>query len=97
MVITSIDPEYFPWMLIEQSDFVKWFTTDFGGEGLDEKQEEEDFQNDKLSDWQEATSLALELSGMGIRKDLDKVFNDMEWWENMRFKNFGDGLMVKFN
>jgi hypothetical protein len=51
MVITSIDPEYFPWMLIEQSDFVKWFTTDFGGEGLDEKQEEEDFQNDKLSDW----------------------------------------------
>lgn len=51
MVITSIDPEYFPWMLIEQSDFVKWFTTDFSGEGLDEKQEEEDFQNDKLADW----------------------------------------------
>ena len=32
IVITSIDLEYFTHMLIEQSEFMRWFTTDFSGD-----------------------------------------------------------------
>lgn len=95
IVITSLDPEYFPWMLIEQSDWLKWFTTDFSGEGETEKQEEEDFMNDKLSDWVEATTLGIELVGIPP-KDYEKI-QDMEWWENQRFKNAGELLLNEFN
>lgn len=37
IAITSINPEFFTHMLIQQSDFMKWFTTDFSGEGDTEK------------------------------------------------------------
>ena len=43
IAVTSINPEFFTHMLVVQSDFMKWFTTDFSGEGDTEKQEEEDF------------------------------------------------------
>ena len=93
--ITSLDPEYFPWMLIEQSDFLNWFTTDFSGSGETEKQEKKDFRADKLSDWVEATALAIEL--VSINPKEHSQIQDMEWWENQRFKNVGEMLLNEFN
>jgi hypothetical protein len=51
--------------------------------------------NDKMSDWTEACSLAIELVSINP-KDHDKI-QDMEWWENQRFKNVGELLLNEFN
>ena len=93
IAITSIDPNFFTHMLIQQSDFMKWFTTDFSGEGETEKQEEEDFFEDKLNDWDCITTLAVEMQAV---RDISEI-QDLDWWEKHRFTFFGEQLRDAFN
>ena len=57
IVYTSIDHDHLPDLIIEQTEFLKWFTTDL----TNKDESDEAFKREKITDWVGTTTLAMEL------------------------------------
>jgi hypothetical protein len=57
IVYTSIDHDFLPDLIIEQTEFLKWFTTDLTNKDASD----EAFKKEKITDWVGTTTLAMEL------------------------------------
>ena len=78
IIYTSFDLDFFTNMLISQSSFTEWFTTNYEGDNTTEK----DLLKEVLEQWESVVSLAtLVIAEYEKLRDNHKVIFQQKWWE----------------
>ena len=89
IVFTSLDHDFLPHLILLQGEFLKWFQLNFEGENNDET----DFLENKLEQWQSTTSLSSDILNLtkSTSKMQSKGITDLEiimqpkWWNVFRY------------
>ena len=94
ITFTSLNHDYFTDLLVQQGEFMKWFTLNFEGES----QEEIDFLSNKDDAWDATLTYAQEVLSWWNRVGDDKsIILDNKWWGNVRYATFAENLKLAFS
>lgn len=89
IIYCSLDHNYLTNMLVVQGEFLKWFTTNFEGEGVDEV----DFLASLQNNWTATACHGMEfLQRYRLLKENHDIVLTEKWWSHLRFNHFGSEL-----
>jgi hypothetical protein len=89
IAFSCVDHDYFTNMLINQSDYLEWFTTNYAGENTVEA----DLTLQIQDKWEACSTLAKNIiESYGRIIDDKEVIFTTKWWEKLRFHHFGNHL-----
>lgn len=93
IIFTSLDHDWLTNLIVLAGEFTKWFNINFVGESRDEI----DFRDNKNEIWKSTVHLAkviiAEYSALTVNPE---TILAKQWWDVMRFKNFGVQMAGKF-
>lgn len=93
IVYTSLDHNHLTNLLINNSEFLKWFTLNFEGESTEERDFKENKEEIWISTCIQAANIIKAYGAMSSKKE---DILTQAWWDHQRYSNFGNLLASRF-